>query len=53
MLHPAQVMDDGQVMEFDTPLNLFRDSSSSFHQMCVKSAITLEEIEKAVASVRS
>ena len=46
------MLDAGRVAEFDTPLNLFAQGESSiFHQMCVKSSISKEEIERAMAGL--
>jgi hypothetical protein len=46
------VLDAGRVAEFDTPLNLFAQGEKSiFHQMCVKSSISKEEIERAMAGM--
>ncbi|KZV75428.1 ABC protein [Peniophora sp. CONT] len=41
------VLDNGNIAEFDTPLNLFNIPESIFRSMCVGSSITAEEIEKA------
>jgi ATP-binding cassette subfamily C (CFTR/MRP) protein 1 len=40
-------MDNGKVAEFGTPLDLFNDTSSIFHSMCLKSNISYEEIVRA------
>ena len=42
------VMADGKVEEFDTPENLFK-AGGSFHDMCDKSSITLDDIRTATA----
>jgi len=43
------VLDAGQIAEFDTPTNLFRNETGLFRGMCQRSNITLEEIEKSKA----
>lgn len=40
------VMDNGEVAEFDTPLNLFNTSGSIFREMCEKSGIGAEDFQK-------
>lgn len=40
------VLDEGEVKEFDTPLNLFNDESSIFHQLCEKSKIKEEDFSQ-------
>ncbi|CAH6718182.1 oligomycin resistance ATP-dependent permease Yor1p [[Candida] jaroonii] len=37
------VMDDGNVAEFDTPINLFRNKSSIFRQLCERAKITSQD----------
>ncbi|EIW68338.1 hypothetical protein TREMEDRAFT_32323 [Tremella mesenterica DSM 1558] len=37
------VMSDGQVAEFDTPMNLYR-LGGIFHEMCIKSSLTEDDI---------
>lgn len=44
----AQVMDNGSVAEFGAPLDLFRAEGSIFHELCQKSSIEIDEIERAV-----
>jgi len=39
-------MESGQIVELDTPINLFR-AKGTFHSMCQRSGITLADIEKA------
>ncbi|KAI0035574.1 ABC protein [Vararia minispora EC-137] len=39
------VLENGNVAEFDTPLNLFEKVEGIFHSMCVGSGITVEEIK--------
>ncbi|KAH8112628.1 ABC protein [Phellopilus nigrolimitatus] len=41
------VLDAGEIAEFDTPANLYRDENGIFRGMCQRSNITLEEIEKS------
>ncbi|TDL20835.1 ABC protein [Rickenella mellea] len=43
------VLDAGQIVEFDTPLNLFRNENGIFRGMCQRSNITMDEIEKSHA----
>lgn len=38
------VLDKGELKEFDTPMNLFRDESSIFRLLCDKSKITIDDI---------
>lgn len=38
------VMDKGQIAEFDSPANLFKDSAGIFRGMCERSSITLDDI---------
>ncbi|KAF8530143.1 ABC protein [Hysterangium stoloniferum] len=40
------VMDNGQISEFGTPVDLFKKESGIFYSMCLKSNITLSDIEK-------
>ncbi|GAA5893310.1 uncharacterized protein JCM6883_007628 [Sporobolomyces salmoneus] len=39
------VMDAGRVAEFDTPLNLYRQTDGIFHSMCERSGITESDIQ--------
>ncbi|KAF8530162.1 ABC protein [Hysterangium stoloniferum] len=41
------VMDNGQISEFGTPVDLFKQESGIFYSMCLKSNITLSDIEKS------
>ncbi|KAI5119967.1 hypothetical protein M0805_004347 [Coniferiporia weirii] len=41
------VLDSGEIAEFDTPENLFRNEGGIFRGMCQRSSITLEDIEKS------
>ncbi|ETW82987.1 ABC transporter [Heterobasidion irregulare TC 32-1] len=41
------VLNEGQVAEFDTPINLWAKEDSIFRGMCDRSNITLEEIERS------
>ncbi len=41
------VMSQGEIAEFDTPRNLFLREEGIFRQMCVKSNISLEDVEAA------
>ncbi|KAF8509514.1 ABC protein [Hysterangium stoloniferum] len=41
------VMDHGQISEFGRPVDLFKKESSIFYRMCLKSNITLIDIEKS------
>ncbi|KAF8530144.1 ABC protein [Hysterangium stoloniferum] len=41
------VVDSGQISEFGTPVDLFKKESGIFHSMCLKSNITLSDIEKS------
>ena len=41
------VLEQGEILEFDTPLELFRRIDSSFHAMCIQSSITEAEIARA------
>ncbi|EIN03766.1 ABC protein [Punctularia strigosozonata HHB-11173 SS5] len=43
------VMDQGQIAELDTPMNLFLKKDSIFRGMCDGSNITMEEMERAEA----
>lgn len=45
------VLDNGEVLEFDNPVALFR-KEGSFHAMCLRSSITEADIMKAQASRR-
>ncbi|KAI0087238.1 multidrug resistance-associated ABC transporter [Irpex rosettiformis] len=47
------VMDDGQVAEFDTPLNLFDDERSIFRSLCNEASLTREDIVRIRATVHS
>ncbi|KAF8530145.1 ABC protein [Hysterangium stoloniferum] len=40
------VMDNGQISEFGTPVDLFKKEGGIFYSMCLKSNITLADIEK-------
>lgn len=40
------VLDKGQVMEFDTPWNLFNSNGTIFQQMCQKSSIVAEDFNR-------
>lgn len=42
-------MDQGLVVEHDTPLALFERTDGIFRSMCDRSAITLEEVQAAAA----
>ncbi|CCE61636.1 hypothetical protein TPHA_0A05620 [Tetrapisispora phaffii CBS 4417] len=37
------VLEHGEVAEFDTPMNLFKDETTIFHNMCKKSDITIDD----------
>ncbi|CDZ96537.1 abc transporter [Phaffia rhodozyma] len=41
------VMDQGSIVEFDTPVNLYLNPDGIFRSMCEKSSISLEEIRSA------
>lgn len=41
-------MDAGEIAEFDSPLNLYRDEDGLFRSMCDRSNISREDIERAV-----
>jgi ABC-type multidrug transport system fused ATPase/permease subunit len=41
------VMDSGKIAQFDTPLELFRDTEGIFHSMCIKSSISEDDIRLA------
>lgn len=41
------VLDAGRILEFDTPLELFRKEGGSFNAMCQASFITEADIMKA------
>ncbi|XP_006459320.1 hypothetical protein AGABI2DRAFT_66472, partial [Agaricus bisporus var. bisporus H97] len=41
------VLDAGQIAEFDTPEDLFKNEKGIFHGMCSRSAITLDDIKLA------
>ncbi|KZT57357.1 hypothetical protein CALCODRAFT_434214 [Calocera cornea HHB12733] len=47
------VLDEGQVAEFDTPLNLFDNPSSIFRSMCEKAGLSRRDIERIRAGVAS
>lgn len=38
------VLNKGQVEEFDTPLNLFRQPDSAFREMCAANSITEQDV---------
>ncbi|KAF5393181.1 hypothetical protein D9757_001344 [Collybiopsis confluens] len=46
------VLDAGQISEFDTPANLYRNPSGIFRSMCEQSSITLDDVVLA-AKVRN
>lgn len=37
------VMDDGRIAEFDTPLELYKNKASIFHQLCERAKITAHD----------
>ncbi|KIY51798.1 P-loop containing nucleoside triphosphate hydrolase protein [Fistulina hepatica ATCC 64428] len=43
------VLDSGNIVEFDSPLNLFKKEDSLFRGLCEKSNITLQEIEENIS----
>ena len=45
------VCDDGRVVEFDTPLNLFASADSIFRGMCERSGIDEKAIRDAQSDV--
>ncbi|KZO98301.1 multidrug resistance-associated ABC transporter [Calocera viscosa TUFC12733] len=47
------VLDDGQIAEFDTPLNLFDNPDSIFRSMCEKAGLSRRDIERIRAGVAS
>jgi hypothetical protein len=40
-------MDSGKIAQFDTPLELFKDTEGIFHSMCTKSSIVEDDIRLA------
>lgn len=40
------VLDKGRIVEFDTPINLFRSKGSIFHQMCERSNIVESDFQQ-------
>lgn len=40
------ILDKGQLMEIDTPVNLFRNEGSIFRQMCEKSNLTIDDFKQ-------
>lgn len=41
------MLDAGQIVELDTPENLYRIEDGIFRSMCERSSITLEDLKKA------
>lgn len=41
------MLDAGQIVELDTPENLYHKEDGIFHSMCERSSITLEDLKKA------
>lgn len=41
------MLDAGQIVELDTPENLYRNKDGIFRSMCERSGIMLEDLKKA------